>query len=206
MPGSRDHLQLVGGRRLRVRPEPRMQVATQAIFAGPQEHRVFAMTPQASGRGYGHIAVRVGRVLVYLEDRDALQAWTTAIGKAADLAEAAFGPDLPSVPVPARQQQAVEGRPGLCDAQGPGYPPRSGNRSVMRHHRPRVLGLPRQQEGLQVGAVSSAPDAQGDAGCCSYDAIGGEVLGRVGLVGPHSAGRRRSKDTVDAVDVVAQFA
>ena len=95
MPGRRDHLQVVGGRRLRVRPQPRMQVATQAIFAGPQEHRVFAMTPQATGRGYGHIAVRVGRILLYLEDRDALQAWTTAIGKAADLADAAFGPDLP---------------------------------------------------------------------------------------------------------------
>ncbi len=95
MPGSRDHLQLVGGRRLWVRPQPRMQVATQAIFAGPQDHRVFAMTPQATGRGYGHIAVRVGRVLVYLEDRDALQAWTTAIAKAADLADSAFGPDLP---------------------------------------------------------------------------------------------------------------
>jgi len=79
MPGRRDHLQLVGGRRFWVRPQPRMQVATQAIFAGPQDHRVFAMTPQATGRGYGHIAVRVGRILVYLEDRDALQAWTTAI-------------------------------------------------------------------------------------------------------------------------------
>ncbi len=96
MPGSRDHLHVVGGRRVRVRPQPRMQVAIQAIFAGPQEHRVCAMTPQASGRGYGHIAVRVGRVLVYLEDRDALQAWTTAIDKAADLADAAFGPDLPA--------------------------------------------------------------------------------------------------------------
>ena len=53
------------------------------------------MTPQTTGRGYGYIAVRVGRVLVYLEDRDALQAWTTAIGKAADLADLAFGPDLP---------------------------------------------------------------------------------------------------------------
>jgi len=54
MPSRRDHLQVVGGRRLRVRPQPRMQVATQAIFAGPQDHRVFAMTPEASGRGYGH--------------------------------------------------------------------------------------------------------------------------------------------------------
>jgi len=96
MPGRRDHLHVVGSRRLRVLPQPRMQVASQAIFAGPQDHRVCAMTPQASGRGYGHIAVRVGRVLVYLEDRDALQAWTTAIGKAADLADAAFGPDLPT--------------------------------------------------------------------------------------------------------------
>jgi len=52
MPGRRDHLQLVGGRRLRVRPQPRMQVATQAIFAGPQDHRVFAMTPEATGRRY----------------------------------------------------------------------------------------------------------------------------------------------------------
>ncbi len=97
MPGSRDHLQLVGGRRrLWVRPQPRMQVATQAIFAGPQDHRVSAVTAEATGRGYGHIAVRVGRILVYLEDRDALQAWTTAIGKAADSADQAFGPDLPA--------------------------------------------------------------------------------------------------------------
>jgi len=96
MPGSRDHLQLVGGRRLRVRPEPRMQVATQAVFAGPQDHRVSAVTAEASGRGYGHITIRVGRILVYLEDRDALQAWTTAIGRAAELADSAFGPDLPA--------------------------------------------------------------------------------------------------------------
>jgi len=96
MSGSRDHLRLVGGRRVWVRPQPRMQVATQAIFAGPQDHRVSAMTARASGRGYGHIAKRVGRILVYLEDRDALQAWTTAIGKAADLADSAFGPHLPT--------------------------------------------------------------------------------------------------------------
>ncbi len=69
MPGSRDHLQVVGGRRFWVRPQPRMQVATQAVFAGPQEHRGSAVTAEASGRGYGHIAVRVGRILVYLEDR-----------------------------------------------------------------------------------------------------------------------------------------
>jgi len=47
MPGRRAHLQLVGGRRSGIRPQPRMQVATQAIFAGPQDHRVCAMTPQS---------------------------------------------------------------------------------------------------------------------------------------------------------------
>jgi len=64
------------------------------------------MTPEATGRGYGHIAVRVGRVLVYLEDRQALQAWTTAIGKAVDLADAAFGPHLPK----SRNQPRGSGR------------------------------------------------------------------------------------------------
>ncbi len=87
-----------------------MQVATQAIFAGPQDHRVFAMTPEATGRGYGHIAVRVGRVLVYLEDRDALQAWTTAIGKAADLADAGVRTGPASRPVPATRRQQLERR------------------------------------------------------------------------------------------------
>ncbi len=113
MPGRRDHLQLIGGRRIWVRPQPRMQVATQAIFAGPQEHRVIAMTPQATGRGYGHIAVRVGRVLVYLEDRKALEAWTTAIGKADDLADSAFG-HLP------KSRYEVAGSSGMAGVRSKG--------------------------------------------------------------------------------------
>ncbi len=53
------------------------------------------MTPQASGRGYGHLCLRVGRVLIYLEDRDSLHAWQEALRQANDLADAAYGPELP---------------------------------------------------------------------------------------------------------------
>ncbi len=88
-------LKVVGGSRYRMEPEPRMVVASQAIFAGPQDISVRAMTPQASGRGYGHLCLRVGRVLVYLEDRDALAAWRAALEHAEVLADAAFGPELP---------------------------------------------------------------------------------------------------------------
>ncbi len=48
-------------------------------MAGPQEVRVTSITPQASGRGYGHLCLRVGQVLIYLEDRDGLHAWQRAL-------------------------------------------------------------------------------------------------------------------------------
>ena len=78
--------------------EATVVVASQAIFAGPQDISVRAMTPQASGRGYGHLCLRVGRVLVDLEDRDALAAWHAALEQAEVLADAAFGPELPPAP------------------------------------------------------------------------------------------------------------
>ena len=92
--GRRTSLQLVAGRH-RARPEPRMSVAAQAVCAGPQDLRVSAMTPEATGRGYGHVCLRVGRMLVYLEDRDALDAWSCAIRQAQALADKAFGSELP---------------------------------------------------------------------------------------------------------------
>jgi len=67
------------------------------------------MTPQASSRGYGHLALRVGRVLVYLEDRDALRAWHAALEQAEVLAQAAFGPELPPAryePGPGRRSRS----------------------------------------------------------------------------------------------------
>ena len=92
---KRASLKVVGGSHHHAEPEPRMVIASQAIFAGPQDISVRAMTPQASGRGYGHLCLRVGRVLVYLEDRDALAAWHAALEQAEALADSAFGPALP---------------------------------------------------------------------------------------------------------------
>jgi len=146
MPGRRDHLQLVGGRRFWVRPQPRMQVATQAIFAGPQDHRVFAMTPEATGRGYGHIAVRVGRILVYLEDRQALEAWTTAIAKGRRPGRRSLRTGPTNRPDPAtRRQQVATAR------AAPGAPSsRRGPRSLQEQQMT-VSDLP--VEGLQARPV-----------------------------------------------------
>lgn len=121
-----------------------MVVATEAIFAEPQDITVRAMTPQASDRGYGHLCLRVGRVLLYLEDRVALEAWRAAVTQADVLAEAAFGPELP----PPRYEPTSVGpeagrcrrgrsrhRPACCPIEilGCGWPRR----------RSRHFGLPR---------------------------------------------------------------
>ncbi len=90
----RRHLQAVPGS-LRQLPEPRCSLAVQAVMAGLQEVRVTGTTPQASGRGYGHLCLRVGRILIYLEDPDSLLAWQEALRQAEDLADAALGPVLP---------------------------------------------------------------------------------------------------------------
>jgi len=61
---------------------------------GTQDVRVQALTPLA-GPGHGQIAVRVGRVLVYINDREALNSFLDAWQEAADLADKAFGVVLP---------------------------------------------------------------------------------------------------------------
>ncbi len=61
---------------------------------GTQDFRVQAVTPLA-GPGHGQIAVRVGRVLVYVNDREALNSFLDAWQQAADLADKAFGVVLP---------------------------------------------------------------------------------------------------------------
>ncbi len=94
MTTNRRHLHAVQGS-LRQVPEPRCSLAVQAVMAGPQEVRVTAVTPQSSGRGYGHLCLRVGRVLIYLEDRDSLLAWQEALRQASELADSALGPELP---------------------------------------------------------------------------------------------------------------
>ena len=70
------------------------EVSAQAIATGPQDSTVQATQPLV-GTGRGQIAVRVGRVLVYVTDRDALASFTAAWAEAQTLADQAFGPQLP---------------------------------------------------------------------------------------------------------------
>ena len=48
-----------------------------------------------SGPGKGQIGVRVGRLLVYVGNREALASFLAAWGQAEALADKAFGPELP---------------------------------------------------------------------------------------------------------------
>ena len=76
---------------LRPQRQYRFDVAAQVVAHGNQETRIRAVTPAASTIGRGSIAVRVGRLLVYLEDRDALRAFVEAFERVGELADAAFG-------------------------------------------------------------------------------------------------------------------
>lgn len=70
------------------------QVAAQAVLAGTQDTRVQVGT-KLDGINGGCIAVRIGKVLIYIEDRDALKSASDAWTQAETLAEEAFGPVLP---------------------------------------------------------------------------------------------------------------
>jgi hypothetical protein len=74
--------------------EYRFDVASQVMAAGAQDINVQVIVP-LSGPGRGQIGVRVGRLLVYVANREALGSFLDAWGKAAALAEKVFGPDLP---------------------------------------------------------------------------------------------------------------
>ena len=93
----RPELRLVNGQRRPRRrgPDPRSSIAAQAVMAGPQDLRVRAATPSATGLGHGYVVLRVGRLLVYLEDRDALDTWREALRQAIELSDEAYGPELP---------------------------------------------------------------------------------------------------------------
>ena len=72
----------------------RFDVASQVLAAGTQDVHVQAVTP-LSGPGKGQIGVRVGRILIYVANREALQSFLDAWQRAEALADEAFGPDLP---------------------------------------------------------------------------------------------------------------
>ena len=72
----------------------RFDVASQVMAAGAQDIHVTTIVP-LSGPGKGQIGVRVGRLLVYVANREALGSFLDAWGQAAGLADQAFGPVLP---------------------------------------------------------------------------------------------------------------
>lgn len=72
----------------------RFEVASQILAAGTQDYAVRVLTP-LSGPHQGQIGVRVGRLLVYVANREALESFTTAWAEAAALADQAFGPEMP---------------------------------------------------------------------------------------------------------------
>ena len=74
--------------------EYRFELAAQAMVAGSQDTHVQAIAP-LSGPGRGQIGVRVGRILIYVANREALASFVDAWAQAEALADRAFGPELP---------------------------------------------------------------------------------------------------------------
>ena len=75
----------------RITFDNRFEVASQVLAAGAQDIAVRVLPP-LSGPQRGQVAVRVGRVLVYVTNREALQSFIDAWTEAAQYADEAFGP------------------------------------------------------------------------------------------------------------------
>ena len=72
----------------------RFDVASQVMAAGTQDVFVQPIVP-LSGPGQGQIGVRVGRLLVYVANREALASFVEAWEQAEAMSDRAFGPELP---------------------------------------------------------------------------------------------------------------
>ncbi len=85
-------------RRLRTANAPEhdhtCRVVVQAVLAGPVEYAVQGMTPLA-GPGHRRISIRLGRVVLVLQDRDAYEAMKRAWREAEAVADRAL-PELPA--------------------------------------------------------------------------------------------------------------
>ena len=76
-------------------PEPaHFTVVTQAMVVGAQETAVRVLTPIGGSSG-PQIAVRVGRIMVLVSDRQALESFVGAWHQAMTLVNEAFGPEPP---------------------------------------------------------------------------------------------------------------
>lgn len=93
---------MTASRHLKVVPRTRGQrvldyrcdLVTQAVLGGDIDFRVQAMSP-IIGPGPGTISIRLGRVVLVIEDREALEVLRTAVLQAVELADRAFGADMP---------------------------------------------------------------------------------------------------------------
>jgi hypothetical protein len=68
------------------------RVAAQAVCRGKLDSKVQAVAAPAALNGTAHLAVRVGRTLIYVEDWDALDSFTDAWQRAVELAGKVFPP------------------------------------------------------------------------------------------------------------------
>ena len=66
-------------------------ISTQALCHGPLDSAVLAVTGAAARPGREHIAIRFGRILIFLEDRIALEVLAASVRRAEALADKVFG-------------------------------------------------------------------------------------------------------------------
>lgn len=90
-------------------------IAAQARMSGDQPINVRGVTAVASRNGREHVALTVGRVLVYLEDHAALAALSRAVREAEDLAEQVFGPGADAFDDAERTARAHAAKTGRID-------------------------------------------------------------------------------------------
>lgn len=91
------HLKAVRATRSQQVLDYRCDLVTQAVLGGDLDFRVQAMSPIV-GPGPGTISIRLGRIVLVIEDRDALEVLTSACGQAEKLADRAYGPVMPAPP------------------------------------------------------------------------------------------------------------
>lgn len=73
------------------------RVAAQVIFVGYQESKVRAVAAEASADGSAHVAVRIGRLLFYICDRESFTSWAAVWQQVEMLVEKVFPEDRDAI-------------------------------------------------------------------------------------------------------------
>lgn len=88
------HLKAVPRTRQQRILDHRCDIVSQCVLGGDLDFRVECMSPLV-GPGPGRVSIHLGRVVLVLEDRDALEVLGTAVRQAEAMADRAFGPEMP---------------------------------------------------------------------------------------------------------------